>query len=100
MREVILSKRASVKLEELLDYLEKKWSEKVKIEFIEKLDKSISQIRLYPESAEKSAIKKGLHRCVVTKQTTIYYRFDPKTIWIVAFFDTRMNPERLNKELE
>lgn len=100
MREVILSKRASVKLEKLLDYLEKKCSEKVKLEFIEKLDKSISQIQHYPESSEKSEIKKDLHRHVVTKQTTIYYRFDPKTIWIVAFFDTRMNPEKLRNELE
>lgn len=100
MREVILSKRASVKLEKLLNYLEKKWSRKVKLKFIEKLDKAISQIRLYPESSEKSATKKGLHRFVVTRQTTIYYQFDQNSIRIVTLFDTRMNPNRLAKEID
>ena len=41
MRKIILSKRASEKLDELLDYLEREWSTKVKLNFINKFDKSL-----------------------------------------------------------
>jgi len=98
MRKVILSKRASNKLKKLLDYLEVEWSKKVKSNFINKLDKALGHISQYPESTQKSDFIKGLHRVVVTKQTTVYYKFDSKSIKVVTIFDTRMNPKRLRKE--
>ncbi len=98
MRSVVLSKTAANKLEILLKYLEVEWSEKVKHNFIEKLDNSIEQIRRYPLSCEKSQLKLGLHRCVVSKQTTLYYTFDTKRIFIVTIFDNRMNPNKLKEE--
>jgi plasmid stabilization system protein ParE len=97
MRRVVLSKRASQRLEQLLEYLETEWSEKVKDDFIGKLDKSLGVIKQFPSISEVSRLKKGLHRCVVSKQTTLYYQFDSKTIKVVAFFDTRMNPDKLSK---
>jgi plasmid stabilization system protein ParE len=100
MRKVTLSKRAARKLEKLLDYLEKEWSEQVKQNFIKRMDQSIRFISSFPEATEESDIKKGLHRCVVTKQTTIYYLFDETEIKIVTIFDTRMNPRRLKKEIK
>ena len=99
MRKVILSKRASSKIEKLLHFLEHEWSEKAKHDFIRKLDKSLELIKKYPESTEKSNLKKGLHRCVVTRQTTIYYQFDASTVKVVTLFDTRMNPDRLKDEI-
>ena len=51
--------------------------------------------RVYPESIRK----KGLRRCVITKQTTLFYRFNSKTIVIVTLFDTRQNPNLLQKDL-
>ena len=100
MRRVILSKITSIKLDNLLNYLEFKWSEEVKQDFISKLDKSIEKVRKFPNSTEKSEIKKGLHRCVVTNQTTFFYQFDDTTIKIITLFNTRMNPQKLKKETE
>ena len=100
MREIFLSKRASKKLDNLLFHLESEWSEKVKMSFINKLDKSLEQIRHFPQSAEESPLKRGLHRCVITKQTSVYYRFDSKRILIVTLFDTRMDPDRLQREIK
>jgi plasmid stabilization system protein ParE len=53
MRKVILSKRASSKLEKLLEYLEIEWSENVKQNFIRKLDTTLEIIKKYPESSEQ-----------------------------------------------
>jgi len=100
MRKVILSKRAAKKLEKLLEYLENDWSEKVKADFIKKLDKSLDQVKKHPESTEKSELKKGLHRCVITSQTTLFYQFDSKLIKVVTLFDTRMDPAKLKKDFQ
>ena len=94
-KEVVLSPTAKTKLSDLLEYLENKWSEKVKKEFIEKLDKSISRISDYPKSYSKSIEIKGLFKCVVTKQTSLFYRIKPKQIEVVTLFDTRQNPKKL-----
>jgi plasmid stabilization system protein ParE len=100
MRKVILSKRASTRLEKLLEYLELEWSLKVKNDFIKKLDKSLTQIQKFPGSCQHTDFIKGLYMFVVTKQTSFFYRFDTKTITIVTLFDNRMNPERLKKEIK
>ncbi|OFX39594.1 MAG: plasmid stabilization protein [Bacteroidetes bacterium GWA2_40_14] len=98
MRKVILSKRASNRLEKLIEYLELEWSLKAKKEFIRKLDKSLKQIQKYPDSCQQTDFVKGLHMPVVTKQTSVFYRYDSKSINIVTIFDNRMNPKRLRKE--
>jgi len=52
-----------------------------------------------PESFPKSNKQKGLHKCVITKQTTLYYTFNSKEIFIVTLFDTRQNPNKIKKDL-
>ena len=94
-RTIIISKLAERKLDKLFEYLIAKWSIKVKNEFINKLDKSISLIKEQPEGFPSSEKEKGLRKCVITKQTTLYDRFDEDKIKIVTIFDTRQDPQRL-----
>jgi len=70
IRRIKLSKRTSNKLEKLLSYLENQWSLKAKNNFIKKFDKSLAIIQGNPDSFQKSHSLKGLHKCVITKQTT------------------------------
>ena len=98
MRKIILSQRASKRLEKLLEYLELEWSLNVKNDFIMKLDKSLKQIQKFPESCQETRFVNGLHMLVVTKQTSLFYRFDSHTITIVTLFDNRMNPDKLKRE--
>jgi plasmid stabilization system protein ParE len=99
MREIIISKTAKNKLDKLFYYLITHWGLEAKADFVKKLDKSIDAIKLHPESFPESYVKKGLHRCVITKQTTLFYRFTSKKIIIVTIFDTRQNPTKLSKDL-
>ncbi len=98
-RKVIISKTAEKKLRSLFDYLLENWSAKVKSDFIEKLDHTIDIIRLEPETFPESQKDPGLRKCIITKQTTLYYRFDSKNIIILTIFDTRQNPIKLIKDL-
>lgn len=97
MRKIIISNRAKSNASRIFEYLVAKWSVRVKEEFADKLAKTIDTIRDNPESFPKSGINKKQYRCVVSKQTTLYYRFNSKEIRVLALFDTRMNPEKIKK---
>jgi len=98
-RKVLISKTAEKKLDKLFDYFLNEWSKKVKDEFIEKLSNSIEIIQTQPEIFPESKKGKNLRRCTITKQTTLYYRFNSKHIYIVTLFDTRQDPGRLKSNL-
>jgi len=95
VKKVIVTKRASIRLEELFNYLETEWSEKVKIDFIKKFENAIFQIQKYPGIAPKSNIIRNLHKYILTKQTSIIYRVNEKEITILTIFDNRMDPDKL-----
>lgn len=96
-REIIFSKNAEKSLINLLEHLEFKWSIKVRGKFILKLDKLIYLIQNDPEIFPKSQINKSQYRCVMSKQTTIYYRYNSKEVRVLSLFDTRQNPSKIKK---
>ena len=96
-KKVVLSSTAKEKLSDLLEYLEDNWSARVKNNFIKKLDRSIEKISLYPQSCPESMKVRGLCKCVVTKQTSLFYRITTEEIEIVTLFDTRQDPDKLKK---
>jgi plasmid stabilization system protein ParE len=98
-RKVVISKTAEKKLDKLFEYLISEWSVKVKRDFVKKLNKSIELIKNQPEIFPESKKGNSLRKCVITKQTTLYYRFNSKQINIVTVFDTRQNPNKLDKEI-
>jgi plasmid stabilization system protein ParE len=99
-REIRLSVRAKNKLTNLLAFLETEWSVKVRKDFVHKLDDCLKKIQTLPDSFPESEAVKGLRKCVITKQTTLYYKYSDSTIDIVTFFDTRQNPGLLSKEIK
>lgn len=99
---VFLSELAENKLLKLNDFLLENWNLKVRNDFIKKLTSKIEQISEQPESCPQSSEFKGLYKCVVTKHTTFYYRinFDKKEIEVITVFDTRQNPDKLQKDIK
>ncbi|GAA3612015.1 type II toxin-antitoxin system RelE/ParE family toxin [Flavivirga aquimarina] len=98
---VFLSELTENKLLKLSDYILENWNLKARDKFIEKLTEKIKQISKQPESCPQSSEFKGLYKCVVTKQTTFYYRISTELneIEIITIFDTRQNPNRLKKDI-
>jgi len=94
--EVVFSKRAKKYLENLLAYLESNWSLNVKYSFVSKLDQSVIKILNFPKSCPVSGKKKGVYKCIVSKQTSFFYRIKGKNIEVIAFIDNRMNPNKVN----
>ena len=99
---VFLSELAENKLLKLNDFLLENWNLKVRNDFIKKLTSKINQISEHPESCPQSSEFKSLFKCVVAKQTTFYYRINlgRKEIEIITVFDTRQNPDKLEKDIK
>ncbi len=96
---LIFSKKFLDSTQDLFFYLESKWSVKVKEEFSSNLQKKLDNLLSHPESCILSSKKEGLRKCVVSKQTSIYYKIDREEIRILALFDNRMNPTKIKKKL-
>ncbi|WP_121667560.1 type II toxin-antitoxin system RelE/ParE family toxin [Mesonia aquimarina] len=99
---VFLSELAESKLIKLSEYLLENWNLKTRDRFISKLTEKIKQISYQPNSCPQSTEFNGLYKCVVTKQTTFYYRIVSQEgeVEIVTIFDTRQNLDKLKKDIE
>jgi len=87
--EVIISERAEYRLDEILQYLDTEFPPAVRKTFLKKLYKVIRLISRMPEMFPVSFEFADLRKCVLTKQTVIFYRVKNNFVEIVTFHDTR-----------
>lgn len=82
---------------EIIEYLEKTWTEREIQYFIIEVDHLLEQIRQNPEMFEESRKKKNVRKAVFTKQNTLYYkvRSRKKELQLIVFWDNRTNPGKL-----
>lgn len=99
-RRVVFSKNAEKRVFEILEHLEYRWSLRVRDKFVAKLDNTIKLIQTEPHIFPKSHFNKRFHKCVLSKQTTIYYEFNTKKVFVLAFFDTRQDPTKIKKDIK
>ncbi len=90
------SDRAIFDLQNIIDYLLYKWTEKEVRNFVRKLDKRLELISINPRIFPKTNKRKNVRRSVLTKHTVIYYETSTDTIKIVTLFDPRQDPKKLN----
>jgi len=97
---VFLSPLAEKKIQLILDYLEQEWSIKNREEFLSKLIKKIDQISNQPKSCIKSKDFPDLYKCIVTKQTSFYYRIKSNEIEVITLIDNRQDPKKIREEIK
>lgn len=81
---------------EILEYLEKSWTEKEVHAFAEKVEKVISLIAENPSMFKASEKYRNIRKGFVTKHNAIYYKVKPrkKEIELMMFWDNRQDPLR------
>lgn len=97
MLEVIITPRAKKEVLNIFEYLEFKWSERIRRNFANKLYKIVATVAHNPELFPTSTVNKKLRKCVITKQVSLFYHFDKNKIVVVSVFDTRQNPNKITK---
>jgi plasmid stabilization system protein ParE len=90
--DVFWSSKSIRDFENIIRYLERNWTEKEIKNFNFKLNKAINLISSRPKLFQATNSRKNLRKCVLTKQTTLYYQVLETGIYIVALFDNRQNP--------
>ena len=96
--EIKWTSEAERNLHAIFDYLENAWSEREISNFAKKLEANLQLISKQPAAFPYYDKNKNVRRCVLSLQTTIYYRELPfdNVIVIITLFDNRQNPDNLN----
>jgi plasmid stabilization system protein ParE len=88
---------AQEELNATFDYLENNWTSREIKNFSKLLENRLLIIRNFPFIYPTNKQKKSVRRCVISKQSSIYYQIntDTKRIIILSFFDNRKNQSKL-----
>ena len=92
---IIWSEEAINGLKKTVSYLEQKWTQKELYNFSRLLEKQLNIIKENPAIFPFSNRKKGVRKSVLSKQTSIYYKTDGDSIYILSVFDNKQNPNKL-----
>lgn len=99
--EIIWTRLAKITYKEVLENLHLRWTKNETKNFIVLTNDLLEQIKnlqiVCPFVNEKLGIRKGF----IHKNVSLFYKEDRKnnTIYLVTFFNNRMNPKELNKLL-
>ncbi|MCF8298422.1 MAG: type II toxin-antitoxin system RelE/ParE family toxin [Saprospiraceae bacterium] len=97
---VFLSPIAEKKLEILLNYIAKEWDVEAKNKYITEFKRTLGQVSSFPKSCPESLSIKGLRKCIVTKQSSFFYRIKNSEIEIITIFDNRQDQNKVFEELK
>jgi len=92
---IIWTNEAINNLEEILNYLIERWSQKEVDNFKRKLSKQIELIGFFPKMFPQSKYNPRLRKAVLSKQTNIFYQIKNNTIYLVYIFVNSKDIERL-----
>ena len=96
-REVRWSKLARKSYIDLLLDIQDNWGDDVAVTFAQKVEKTIQTIQsmpfIYP-AAEKAQAQ-NTRRCVLSKQTSLYYKVEDTFIDLIVFYDNRKSKDSL-----
>jgi plasmid stabilization system protein ParE len=78
----------------ILEYLEHHWTVKEIEVFFNRTEEVLEHISinplLFPYSKEG-----GIHKCVLVKQVSLFYRIKANNVELLLFWDTRQDPAKL-----
>ena len=91
---VFWTNHALAELENTIEYLENNWSEADLKNFARKLDDTIILISQSPNLFPISEIKKEIHRAIIAKHNTLYYKVVGDEIHVLSLFSHRQSEKR------
>jgi hypothetical protein len=95
--EVIWSAKAKVTFFKVLDYLDKNWTHKEILQFVQKTEIIIRALKKNPGIFPYSLKYKNIQKAIVDKNNSFFYKVEKENnkIYLLTFFDNRQNPARL-----
>ena len=91
--QIIWLPKAEERYQEIIDYLQYKWNDKVIKDFVNKTNHKLLQIKKRPKMSRRSA-KMDIYEVLITKHNLLLYRIKANKIELLTFFDTRQDPDK------
>jgi plasmid stabilization system protein ParE len=90
---VVWTPEASESLDQIIHYLEKNWSEKEIISFIQRVNRVIHLVSKQPHLFNVSG-KQNIRKAFITKHNSLFYSINEtkNRILLISFWDNRQNP--------
>jgi len=92
--EIVWSKRADEKFDEILKYLSEEWGKKVTMAFVKKVYDFLDILSEFPDIGTLENKEKGIRGFLIIKQVCIFYTIRENRIIILNFFDNRQSPSK------
>jgi len=91
---IIWTKQAAKGYDNIISYLQKNWSEKEIINFIEETDRFFEILIHHPEILQMSGKKKNVYRGPINRLTILTYRIKPiiQHIELISIRGSRQKP--------
>ncbi|NDK55409.1 type II toxin-antitoxin system RelE/ParE family toxin [Pontibacter fetidus] len=94
MAQIVWNKRASKQLADLQNYLQQEFGEKTAQTFTYRIFKFLELLVKYPQIGTLESPEKDIRGFLLHRHTTILYKQKEETIYILALFDNRQNPQK------
>jgi plasmid stabilization system protein ParE len=96
-KEIFLTAVAESNYEAITDYVFEKFGAIVTNNFIERFWEACLLISETPEIYPFANKAKQIRKCVITKHNTIYFKEYADAVRVLVIFDTRQDPEKLDR---
>ena len=94
--QILYSQRAKLEYKNILLYLIKDFGLDKAIQIDELFEKIIFQISINPGMYPVFNSKRNIRRCVISSQTSLYYRISGGNVELISFRGNLMNPNEIN----
>ncbi|MEM6319909.1 MAG: type II toxin-antitoxin system RelE/ParE family toxin [Bacteroidota bacterium] len=95
--QVIWSPASKEEYAVILGFIEDNFGENAALKFLDKTDTVIDGIATFPSMFPPSKLRKDVRKAVITKHTSVYYRYNREEVQLLHFWDNRQNPESLEE---
>lgn len=92
---IIWSKKAIIDYHNIIDFLLLEWSENSAEKFKDLVYFKTQLIRTHPDAFEKTDFE-NIHKVIITKQVTLYFRITHSEIELLRFWNNAQNLEYLS----
>lgn len=94
VKRIVWTKRASIKFNKVIQYLETKWGNAVTENFVKQTYSIIDLLAEQPALGTIEIQEKEIRAFLITKHNRIFYRYTSDELVILNFFDTRQHPAK------
>lgn len=92
--EILWSKRASKKFDDIIDFLNANWGPKVTSTFVRKVYDFFDVLSEFEEIGTFENKEMNIRGFTIVKQVNVFYKIKKDKIIILNFFDNRQNPSK------